>query len=454
MNPCDRVSAVRIRVAKPWLAATGRVRSPAAWPALLALLGGCVVPAIQPLLAPLSPSYVTSAPPAPPPPPSYAAPAPAPPPPSYAAPAPAPPPSDVAPAPPAAGIAVTAQATASTGGDMIAVDDPPPGDAAPTIESFYQPLAAYGHWGQHPQYGAVWNPGDPSYEPYANGYWQASTYGWVWIPNEPFGWAVNHYGRWLWDGAWYWVPDTTWGPSWVDWRVGGDYIGWAPAVPAGAAALPAARWKFIAAEDMGRVDLPNAYVALDPDAVFDASQPVLRYTRAPQGEVFVAGPDPVVLRERYAVDVTPVPLPAAVSGRFTPQAWHDPSAVDREWRVASLRQRQQSQQRLDTRRRPAASLPSDTPRRQLQPPGGVDGRPTDPRAQTRALSPDRQRSPQPSRTGPPPRPQQQQPQPQPPRQIQRDPRGSPPARAQSAPQQPQQRVPHPVLSPPSPPKKK
>ena len=28
--------------------------------------------------------------------------------------------------------------------------------------------------------------------------------------------------------GWVWVPGYEWGPAWVSWRTGGDYVGWAP----------------------------------------------------------------------------------------------------------------------------------------------------------------------------------------------------------------------------------
>jgi hypothetical protein len=59
--------------------------------------------------------------------------------------------------------------------------------------------------------------------------------GWTWVSYEDFGWAAYHYGRWirLEDYGWCWVPGYEWGPAWVSWRTGGDYIGWAPLPPAG-----------------------------------------------------------------------------------------------------------------------------------------------------------------------------------------------------------------------------
>jgi hypothetical protein len=298
---------------------------------------------------------------------------------------PAPPPSAAAPA------YAPVAAPAVQGGDMVAVDDLPPGDAAPTIDAFYQPLAVHGRWEDHPRYGRAWSPYDVQYEPYVKGYWQATTYGWAWIADEPFGWAVNHYGRWTFDGRWLWIPDTTWGPSWVDWRTGGDYIGWAPAAPTGAGAVPGARWKFIAAVDLGRVDLVNSYVAIDVGVAYDASQPLERYTRTPRGEVFVAGPDPVVLRERYSTDVAPAALPASMTGRFESQAWRDPNVLERQRRSADTQQRMQDRQRIAVQRtrrplqarqpRTLAGQPQATPQPPRYPPqpGGLPANQPPPR---------------------------------------------------------------------------
>ena len=35
------------------------------------------------------------------------------------------------------------------------------------------------------------------------------------------------------DAGWLWVPGREWGPAWVSWRTGGDYVGWAPLPPRG-----------------------------------------------------------------------------------------------------------------------------------------------------------------------------------------------------------------------------
>jgi hypothetical protein len=109
-----------------------------------------------------------------------------------------------------------------------------------SVEFFYNNLSG-GSWVEVGDYGYCWQPevavNDPSWRPYADGYWAYTDVGWTWISYEDFGWATYHYGRWakLADYGWVWVPgaDLEWGPAWVSWRTGGDYIGWAPLPPRG-----------------------------------------------------------------------------------------------------------------------------------------------------------------------------------------------------------------------------
>ncbi len=99
-------------------------------------------------------------------------------------------------------------------------------------------LDAYGHWVRHPRYGEVWVPDGvpPDWQPYEYGHWvYTDDWGWYWVSDESeddWGWVVYHYGRWLHDRAtWFWVPGDEWAPAWVDWRYGGDNVGWAPLPP-------------------------------------------------------------------------------------------------------------------------------------------------------------------------------------------------------------------------------
>jgi hypothetical protein len=109
------------------------------------------------------------------------------------------------------------------------------GRASVDLGFFYDDLAPYGNWIERPSYGWVWTPRAvaSSWRPYQNGHWVYSDEGWVWVTDEPYGWATYHYGRWYDDPelGWSWVPGDTWGPSWVSFQGGDDYVGWAPLPP-------------------------------------------------------------------------------------------------------------------------------------------------------------------------------------------------------------------------------
>jgi hypothetical protein len=81
----------------------------------------------------------------------------------------------------------------------------------------------------------VWKPAftKRDWQPYSNGRWIFTDYGWYWDSYEIFGEIVYHYGRWFYDDfyGWLWIPDYEWAPAWVEWRYDDDYIGWAPLSP-------------------------------------------------------------------------------------------------------------------------------------------------------------------------------------------------------------------------------
>ena len=109
-----------------------------------------------------------------------------------------------------------------------------------SVDFFYNNLSG-GNWIEVGDYGYGWQPditvSDPNWRPYSDGYWAYTDVGWTWVSYEDFGWATYHYGRWsrVADYGWVWFPgnDLEWGPAWVSWRTGGDYIGWAPLPPRG-----------------------------------------------------------------------------------------------------------------------------------------------------------------------------------------------------------------------------
>ncbi len=109
------------------------------------------------------------------------------------------------------------------------------GGADVSVNFFYDNLNG-GNWYQVTDYGYVWQPDaatNADWRPYTDGYWAYTDVGWTWVSYEDFGWATYHYGRWvrLEDYGWCWIPGYEWGPAWVSWRTGGNYIGWAPLPP-------------------------------------------------------------------------------------------------------------------------------------------------------------------------------------------------------------------------------
>jgi hypothetical protein len=106
-----------------------------------------------------------------------------------------------------------------------------------SIDFFYDNIGDDGNWVEVADYGYCWQPNvavsNRSWRPYTDGYWAFTDVGWTWVSYEDFGWATYHYGRWvrLRGRGWVWVPGREWGPAWVSWRTGGDYVGWAPLPP-------------------------------------------------------------------------------------------------------------------------------------------------------------------------------------------------------------------------------
>src|SRR5258708_987122 len=100
-------------------------------------------------------------------------------------------------------------------------------------------LEPYGRWGQHARWGEVWIPRKVArdWRPYTVGRWAyTDDWGWYWVSDQTeddWGWITFHYGRWVFDRelGWVWVAGKEWGPGWVQWRRGTQYVGWAPLPP-------------------------------------------------------------------------------------------------------------------------------------------------------------------------------------------------------------------------------
>jgi hypothetical protein len=111
-----------------------------------------------------------------------------------------------------------------------------PAHAEATRMAEFKPiLAAYGKWGTHEKYGAIWVPTvtPPGWHPYPACQWVFTKQGWYFNDTTAWGAIVHHYGRWSHDESigWFWVPDENWSPGWVVWRKSDQWVGWAPMPP-------------------------------------------------------------------------------------------------------------------------------------------------------------------------------------------------------------------------------
>ena len=153
----------------------------------------------------------------------------------------------------AAGIATLGAVPARAQDDNFPPPPPPPGDDAaapedvpppqteppaqpPDQQTFERSLSPYGHWVDTPEYGRVWIPDEGAdWQPYTDGRWIDTDYGWTFASTVPWGWAAFHYGRWGFgpELGWFWVPGFTWAPAWVGWRSHPGFACWSPLAPRG-----------------------------------------------------------------------------------------------------------------------------------------------------------------------------------------------------------------------------
>ncbi|MCL4228819.1 MAG: hypothetical protein KJZ91_30490, partial [Myxococcales bacterium] len=193
----------------------------------------------------------------------------------------------------------------------------PPGEVVWTVEVFYEELADHGTWIEDPTYGPLFEPYGDDFAPYRDGHWVMTDHGMTWVSEEPFGWACYHYGRWMFDGRWRWLPGTEWAPAWVEWRETEELVTWAPLPPDDGRWTPprhawrGARWEGVLDPDRRRHHLDGASLA----GVYDRARRVERYGRSPSGRPWAMGPSADRLRAR-GVDARPTTVPVRDLGRL------------------------------------------------------------------------------------------------------------------------------------------
>ena len=218
-------------------------------------------------------------------------------------------------------------AVSITPGGIEVVEQPPMEAQAPardntvvTVEVFYEELAPYGTWSEVEPYGTVWAANDPDYAPYQDGYWEFTEYGFTWVAETEWGWATEHYGRWVWmTDQWVWVPDDEWGPAWVEWRDAETMVGWAPLGPDGWHTIPPVEhWVFV---DVSMVLTHEVYHYYQPAPIVAAlwgTSARVSWTSSPGGVAYCPGPSYRSLNARNVV-VQRAPSSSVYVGRHPPR---------------------------------------------------------------------------------------------------------------------------------------
>ena len=203
-----------------------------------------------------------------------------------------------------------------------AYDSTAPGVPVESVDVFYDQLAPYGVWVDEPTVGHVFIPEEDAFVPYTNGHWQYTSVGFVWVASEPFAQQTSHYGRWSYSqpyARWVWLPDTEWGPSWVEWRESGDDFGWAPLAPEvvvrGGYAAPVESWHYCGAvhvldENPRRYYEPRERVA----EIHRAARPMEHYATVGNVRVVVGPPRSVLVA--HHIEARPAKLDVHATGRI------------------------------------------------------------------------------------------------------------------------------------------
>ncbi|MBV8762490.1 MAG: hypothetical protein JO257_34720 [Deltaproteobacteria bacterium] len=175
----------------------------------------------------------------------------------------------------------------------------PPAEAIDSTDVFYDQLSPYGVWVDDPMVGQAFIPDQSDYVPYTNGHWENTDVGFVWISDEPYAWATSHYGRWFFSndyGRWMWIPDTTWGPNWVEWYDAGDDLGWAPLAPQvvidAGYQMPYVAYHYCPADHLLDVNVTRYYEPTERVQVIHRQARPITYRANIGAQQVVAGPAP------------------------------------------------------------------------------------------------------------------------------------------------------------------
>jgi hypothetical protein len=210
--------------------------------------------------------------------------------------------------------------------------------------SFDAVLSPHGEWVLIAPYGRVWRPHRHvvgiDFMPYVTGgEWVYTDYGWIFETRWDWGWVPFHYGRWFYAGGgqgWVWVPDTVWGPAWVEWRAGGGYVGWAPLPPRVVVGVQVAPpvWVFVTTRYFpeGR---HHGRVVIGPRE--HPATAVIPPRHAPDGHAWYTGPSRDWVSRQGSVKVypreyrRPDPLPPSALEPWGDSRTHSPPPGEPGW---------------------------------------------------------------------------------------------------------------------------
>jgi hypothetical protein len=291
------------------------------------------------------------------------------------------------------------------------------GEPIASVEVFYDQLSPYGVWLNDPYLGRVFTPVSSRFVPYSDGHWQYTSVGFVWISSEPFAWATSHYGRWAYSRAfdrWVWLPDTVWGPSWVEWRIADDDFGWAPLAPEVAIqvgyTLPVESWHYCPAARVLDVNVRRYYEPRQRVVeIHRAARPIEHYATI-GGTRVVVGPSATTLRERH-VAARPVRVSPHTVGRWTATEVQTAARRAQDRRATNEEQNRRRIESNASLRQAQAKVAVTTPRSPAGNPSTSQPQPRPPTGQAQPQPPTAQ--PQPPMTQRPSTPPAAKPEPRP-----------------------------------------
>ncbi len=195
-----------------------------------------------------------------------------------------------------------------------------------SVDSFNPVLSPYGEWVEVGGMGRVWRPYSSvvgaDFRPYySGGHWVYTAAGWTYVSDYAWGWAPFHYGRWWLDPVygWVWLPGRRWAPAWVEWRHGGEYVGWAPLAPVGyhfGVALYGRSWCFLETRYLVEPRFHHYIVPVERvRTVYTTTSPI---PVSSHSRSWNPGPAPTVVSTASGRTITPVSVPP--SARPTPTA--------------------------------------------------------------------------------------------------------------------------------------